>query len=473
MTSESRDIAAIWSDYASGVGYDDLPDDVRRITKWLVLDTLSTTLAANTLGVGIPQVLAWARASGGAPEATLLGFTDKLPVVSAAMVNGGMAHALNFDDTTSVGQGHLGPTSFPTAFASAELKGGATGKELMTAIAVGAELMSRIGVALSRSEQRFSESKPQPTQMPGYFASALSASHMLGFDALQTHSALGLAFMQASGGRQPVLEGRPAKAIYAAFSNQGGMLSVMLAREGLLGDCDVFEGKAGYFPTYYGGAFDRPTLVDGLGEEFYLTNVGFKPWPTTGVAHVFIEAASNIVSRSGFDATRIAHVQIRGEPHIQTFCEPLATRRNPQAPVEGEDSVIFATAKSLVTGSISLADLQPTPEGLFEPEAVRIANVIDYTVDESLGKSGVVEVTLRSGEKLTERVDLARGHRDNPLTDEQRRQKFLDCSVHAGTAIPQSALEQVMEIIDGLEDVPDVRVLAGLLAGDAAPRGAA
>jgi 2-methylcitrate dehydratase PrpD len=452
-----------WAEYASRATYGDLPDDVRRILRWLVLDTLSTTLAANTLGVGIPQLLSWARGAGGAPEATLLGFGDRLPSAAAAMVNGGMAHALNFDDTTAVGSGHLGPVTFPSAFAAAELRGGATGKELMAAIAVGAELMSRIGVALVKAESAYTEAKPQPTQMPGFFASAVSASHMLDFDALQTHSALGLAFMQASGGRQPVLDGRPAKAVYAAFSNQGGMQAALLTRHGLRGDCNVFEGRAGFFPTYYDGAFDRPSLVDGLGEEFFLKNVGFKPWPTTGVAHVFIAAASDL--HRDLDPADVQSVRIIGEPHLASFCEPSQIRRNPQAPVEAEDSVLFATAKALATGNMTLADLQPTTEGLFDYQAVRIANIIEWEVDASLGRSGIVEVTLGSGEKRTRRVDQAPGHRDNPLTDDQREQKFIACAQHAGSWIDDASLREVIDLVAHLEDVSDVRVLATLLSG--------
>jgi len=464
MASASEDLAVTWAAYAAGLTYDDLPNNVRRVLRWLVLDTLSTTLAANTLGVGIPQVLAWARGAGGTGEASLLGFGDKLPAAAAAMVNGGMAHALNFDDTTAVGSGHLGPVTFPSAFAAAELRGGASGRELMVSIAAGAELMSRIGVALKRVEVGYTEAKPQPTQMPGFFASALSASRMLKFDALQTHSALGLAFMQASGGRQPVLDGRPAKAIYAAFSNQGGMQAALLTREGLLGDCDVFEGKAGYFPTYYDGAFDRSALVDGLGEEFFLLNVGFKPWPTTGVAHVFISAAVEL--HASLDPSEIVGVRIVGEPHLASFCEPSQVRRNPQAPVEAEDSVLFATAKALATGGVTLADLQPTRGGLFDVEAVRIANLIAWEVDESLGRSGIVEVTLASGEVRTTRVDHAPGHRDAPLTDEQRTAKFLACAAHAGTTIPDASLREVVDLVGHLEDVEDVRVLARLLSGE-------
>ena len=86
-------------------------------------------------------------------------------------------------------------------------------------------------------------------------------------------------------------------------------------------------------------------------------------------------------------------------------------------------------------------------------------------MDESLGKSGVVTITLSSGERLTERVDQARGHRDRPLSDAQRRQKFVDCAAHAGSALSASTLDEVMTMVDHLEDVPDVRVLADLLRG--------
>lgn len=463
MSAGTRDIAAIWAEYAAGVTYDALPGDVRKVIRWLVLDTLATTLAANTLGVGVPQLLHWARGAGGAREATLLGFGDRLPATTAAMVNGGMAHALNFDDTTAVGSGHLGPVTFPSAFAAAELKGGATGKELMTAIAAGAELMSRIGVAITRPPQPYTEAKPQPTQMPGFFAAAVSAGRMLEFDAPRMHSAIGLAYMQASGGRQPVLDGRPAKAIYTAFSNQGGMQAALLTRLGLLGDCDAFEGKAGFFPTYHANVYDRPALVDDLGSTFYLTNVGFKPWPTTGVAHVFIAAAAEL--HAALDPADVVRVRIAGEPHLASFCEPSQLRRNPQAPVEAEDSVLFATAKALVRGGVTLADLQPTTEGLFESHAVRIANLIEWEVDESLGKSGVVEVTLASGEVRSKRVDLAPGHRDNPLTDDQRRAKFYACAQHAGTRLDDAALREVVDMAGRLDDVTDVRDFARLLTG--------
>ena len=462
----AEELTSLWARFGAELTYDDLPEQARRTVRDLTLDTLGVALAANTLGVGVPQLLAWARTAGGAPQASLIGLPDALPAASAAMVNGGMAHALNFDDTTAVGSGHLGPVTLPTALAAAELRGGVSGKEFMAALAAGMELMARIGASLAAAGSAFTESKPQPTQMPGCFAAAMSASRALGFTPQETHSALGLAFMQASGGRQPVLEGRPAKAVYAAFSCHAGMLSALLSREGLLGDCDAFEGEAGFFPTYYGGAFHRPVMSDGLGGEWLLLNTGLKPWPTTGVAHVFIEAAANIRAAHSPPPSAVARVLVRGEPHIRTFCEPLQVRRNPRSPVEAEDSVIFATARALVAGGVALADLQPTAQGLFDESVLRVANRTEYEVDESLGKSGVVEVTLESGETFSARMDAPRGHRDNPLTDGQRRQKFRDCAIHAGTPLDDRAVGEVIAVVESLDDLPDVGALLPLLRGE-------
>lgn len=466
------ELTALWARFGAELSYDDLPEQARRTVREVTLDTLGVALAANTLGVGVPQLLAWARTAGGAPQASLIGLPDRLPVASAAMVNGGLAHALNFDDTTAVGSGHLGPVTLPAALAAAELRGGVSGKDFIASLAAGMELMSRIGAALAGGVA-FTESKPQPTQMPGYFAAAMTASRALGFAPRQAHSALGLAFMQASGGRQPVLEGRPAKAVYAAFSCFGGVLSALLTREGLQGDCDAFEGEAGFFPTYYGGAFDRAAMTEGLGEQWFLLNVGLKPWPTTGVAHVFIEAAANIHAAHAPPPSAIERVVVRGEPHIRTFCEPLQVRRNPQSAVEAEDSVIFAAARALVTGGVALADLQPTADGLFAKSALRVANRVEYEVDESLGKSGVVEVALTSGEMISERVDAPRGHRDNPLSDDQRRRKFRECAAHAGTALDDQAVADIIAAVENLDDIADVAVLPRLLRGEASAPGLA
>ena len=120
----AEELTLLWARFGAELTYDDLPESVRRTVRSVALDTFATTLAANTLGIGIQQLLTWARRAGGTEEASLIGLPDRLPAAVAAMLNGGMAHALNFDDSTAVGSGHLGPVTLPTALVAAELRGG-------------------------------------------------------------------------------------------------------------------------------------------------------------------------------------------------------------------------------------------------------------------------------------------------------------------------------------------------------------
>lgn len=443
--------------YAATTSYASLPPEVVTALKRILLDTLGTTLAATTLGVGRRELVQVVRDAGGTPEATLLGLGDRVPALAAALANGGLSHALNFDDVSAGGAGHMGVTSIPAALAVAEKHGGIPGRDFLAAMASGCEVMARIGVAIKRSEEGYTESKPQPTQMPGYFSCAAAAGRALGLTPPQMHSAFGLALMQCGGGRQPVLEGRPAKAIYAAFCNQGGALSALLAAQGLEADCDLLLGEAGFFKTFYGGRYDRAVLVEGLGKEFYLLNVGFKPWPTTGVAHPFILAALEL--RGRLDPSSIEKVHLIGGEHAQTFCEPLATRTQPKSPVEAEDSVPFSVAKALANGRLGLADLQPGRVGLDQPEAVRIAGRISYSIEASLGSAGIVEVTA-GGQEYRARVDKA-----PPMGYEALVEKFMDCAGLAAAPLPEGTLRRVVEMVERLEEVEDVAAIPALLGG--------
>lgn len=455
--SASSDVVIPLSEFAAGLTYGRLPAEVVTTVKRILLDSLGTTLAANTLGVGCPELVGVVQRAGGAPQATLIGIGGKVPAVLAALANGGMSHALNYDDVAGPrGSGHLGVTSVPAALAAAEYRGGVSGKELITAVAAGNELMARLGLAISLAEVEYTESKPQPTQMPGCFSAAVSAARVLGFTPHQMHSTLGHALMQASGGRQPVLEGRPAKAIYAAYSNQVGMLSAQLVEAGLDCDCDVFEGEAGLFKTYYHGRYDRTALADGLGAEWQMLDIGFKPWPTTNVAHPFIDAARQLREELGFEADDVAEIHIRGGAHARTFCEPETKRKRPQSPVEAEDSIYFTTAKALATGSVTLADLQPTPDGIFDEQTLELTGRMRLTVEEALKRSGIVEVSLVDGRSASKRVDAPLGHPTNPMPRDVLVAKFLDCARHASLPLSRERLDRVIALVDDLEHVDDV-----------------
>src|SRR5205823_3135416 len=98
--------------------------------------------------------------------------------------------------------------------------------------------------------------------------------------------------------------------------------------------CAVFAGEAGFFPTFYADRYERATLTERLGDEYLLLGVGFKPWPTTGRAHPFIEAALRLASEHDLHPQAIAEIEVRGGNYIRVFCEPLAVRLRPRSSVE-------------------------------------------------------------------------------------------------------------------------------------------
>ena len=431
--------------------YEQLPASAVEGVKRILLDCLGTALAGSSLGTGAKELLAVVEASGGKPEAAVLGTSLRAPAVLAALANGGLAHALNYDDYLPGAGVHLGVTSVPAALAAAEHSGGVSGKELIAALAAGNELMARLGFAIERVQGAYTETRPQVSQMLGYLNAAACAGRVLRLTDAQMHSALGMAFMQASGGRQPVLEGTPAKALYAAFPSQGGMLSALLAEQGLGAECAAFEGQAGLFATYFGNAYAAGELEQGLGERWRFQEITFKPWPTTSVAHVFIEAAISLAEQHHLRAADVARVHLRGQAHIRTFCEPAATRQAPRSSVEAEDSIPFAVAKALANRQVTLDDIQP--DGLTQPETLQIGARTTYAIDDSLGTGGIVELTTAAGQVLEAKVERALGHPPRELSWEQLAAKFRDC---AGHALQPVAAEETLDMIAGLERLDDV-----------------
>jgi 2-methylcitrate dehydratase PrpD len=452
--SAATGITARIADHLANLTYESLPPAVTATLKHLVLDTLGTTLAAGTLGEGCRELVAVARGAGGAPESTLLGFGPKVPAAQAALVNGGLAHALNYDP------GHLG-LIFPAALAAAERVGGVSGREFLAGLAAGVELAARLARARPPARSENASTIVLEGQLFGYFGTAAAASRVLKLNASQMHSALGLALMQAAGTMQVVLEGDPpAKAIYGAFANHGGMLAALLAAQGLGAACSAIDGEAGLYGIFYGDPGAADAVIDGLGEEYELVRMSFKPWPTSGIAHPFIEAALDLATRHNLDPATVEEIQLRGGPQVRHWFEPEDQRKRPQNAAMAANSVYYAVAKALANRRVTLADF--TAAGLFQPETLQLMDRMHFTADPELGRSGVVEV-VTDGERIAKRVDTPRGRSANPMTQDQLVEKFRDCARYAATPLPPANLEEVISLVSVLEELPDVSAIPALL----------
>lgn len=452
-------VSAEWADFSSSLTYERLPSETVPLLKGVILDTIGTMLAGTTLGDCCEPVVEVFQSAGGTQETTVIGHGFRLPALTAAFANGATAHALNYD---SGGAGHIGVAAVPSPLGVAERIGAVSGKELLTAVAVAAEVTARLALSLSvagvDANEKFLEG-----QLLSYFGAAAGAGRVLRLSPEQMHNCLGLALMQAAGTRQVSFEGGAAKAIYGAYGNMGGTLAALMAAKGIDARCDFLEGPAGVFSLFYGGKHDHGVLHDGLGERFALMSTRFKPWPTSGVLHPFIEASIQLHDRHHLQPDAVERIHVRASPRAKMWLEPAEERRRPHNAATAANSIFFGVTKGLVNGAVGLGDV--TPEGLKQPEALRLAALVTYSLDEAVRSGGTVEVTTRTGQTFTSTVDSPMGSGSRQMTYEQLVTKFKDCARYAARQPSNRAVEEVIGLVDRLEAVPDVAVIPARLSG--------
>jgi 2-methylcitrate dehydratase PrpD len=271
------------------------------------------------------------------------------------------------------------------------------------------------------------------------------------------HSAFGIALMQTSGTMQVVLGGDPpAKAIYGAFPNYGGLIAALLSKAGLGGQCDALEGAAGLYEMFYRGEY-RDAVFENLGRDFLLMRTSFKPWPTSSVAHPFIEAAGKIAER-GVKPSAIKAVQVIGDEHIRPWCEPLEERCAPKNAASAGNSVPFAVARALVHGDLLLRDF--TEQGIKDEVANAVAMRTTYALQRGLN-GGVVKVSTNDGQEQQVHIEAPLGHPSRPVPYERLVAKFRDCCRYSVTSLPPERIDRLIALIDNLED-EDFRLIANL-----------
>jgi 2-methylcitrate dehydratase PrpD len=408
--SEGPSITQRLAEYAASITFESLPNDAVVAVKHLVLDSLGTALAATTMGEGCRELVAMVVAGGGHPQATVLGFGHRGPAPLIALANGGLVHALNYD---AGGSGHLGVVALVAPLAAAEMVGGVTGKQFITACATAAEVTARMSAA-AHGFDTHGELPWLAGQFLGYVGAAAGAGRILELSPLQMLSAIALACMQASGTRQVVLDGDPpAKAIYGAFPNQGGMQAALMSQCGLRADCAALEGSGGFYAAFYGAPERASEVTQGLGERFLLTDVRYKAWPTSGIVAPFIEAALRLRAEHRVTAEQVQRVEFTGAQRLSHWCEPVAQRRKPQSAANAANSIFFGIANALTYGEVTLR--QFTPAGFADPAVGAVAGKTSFVLNDDPATGSTLTVWTTDGRELRAPVAPAA----TPVTEEQ------------------------------------------------------
>lgn len=440
------------AEHAAALTYDMLPEELVALTKRCILDTLGVTLGASRLSPQGQTLADYVRDIGGKAESTVMGFGFKAPAGAAVFVNGSLGHMLDYDDVAKTG--HLSIVTIPVALALAERKGGIDGKDLITAVAAGMDVMTRLSAAIT-IPQWISNEGWFATQLLGYIAGAATAGHVLGLNADQMENAFGNAFTQTAGSRQMAVdESTDLRAMQAGFCGQGAVLAADLAQRGIIGSKAIIEGKYGFFKTYVRDENpDWQALVGDLGNHFpVLQTHGFKVWPHC--AHIRpCTAAILQLRRDGVAPEAVDSIDIvGGSQATQLLSTPIEAKRRPQAAIDAKYSVPFTSAVAMTNGSVTLRDY--TPEGLNNPAVLAMADRVRYRPDTTSNLlMPTVEVRLKNGDTRSCQVQSVPGDADEPVGWTEIDAKFRDCI--SFVELDTGSVDRIVESIAGLEKMAD------------------
>jgi Uncharacterized protein involved in propionate catabolism len=440
---------------------DGVPDRVRASVRQRVLDTVGIAVAASGLDTS-RAVLGYVAEQGGRPQAHAVGVPTLLPAPMAALANGTLAHSLDYDDTHLPSVLHPSASVVPAGLAAAEMTG-ASGAELVAAVAVGLEICVRLGMGgydRDAGNSLFFERGQHATSICGAIGGAATAALLTGADAAGVLHAMGLAVSMSGGVIEANRTGGTVKRLHCGWAAHAAVTAAALAARGFTGPPTVFEGRFGFYQAWLDGRFDEQAVRGGLGTDWEVPGIFFKPYPANHFTHTAADAALALRDR-GVRLDEVTSIRLGvAAPTVRTIGEPIEVKRAPATGYAAQFSGPYVVVAGFLGGGglgLGLDDF--TDDKATDPvrrghmAKVEVRSDPDCTAVFPNQFPAVLTVVTRDGRELTERVMANRGGPARPLDDAELARKFTD---NAGRRLDPHAVESIRTAIETLDQQPTV-----------------
>ncbi len=398
----------------------DFPHAARSRAVYAMTDCVACILAGSQepLADKLLRVVSRAPHEGG--RGLLIGTPDYSTPADAALYNGALAHALDYDDSNHPAYAHPSAVLLPAMLAVSEMAD-ATGRDFVTSYILGLEVVGKLGRALQPQHMKQGW---HATITFGTLAAAVCAGRLLKLTEDQLVMAIGIAGSAAGGWRANF--GTMVKPLHAGYAARNGVLAALLAREGFNAAEESIEHKYGY----------ANVLNDGKGVDFLqlqcwgepleiMTDYGIalKPYPSCGATHTGIEAALLLRTEIGQGAIQSVRAGVS-----QLAFEPLILGL-PKSPLEAKFSLRYCISAALTQGAVGLTTFS---DRVFASPALnelmpRVTMQADERVLHDTEFATVVSIEMADGEKHEKLVPLALGKPERWFTEKQLFDKFVDC----------------------------------------------
>ncbi len=432
--------------WASAVTWDDLPQPVRHAARRALVDSLGVALGGST-NEAVTILLEHLDEVGGPGRATLIGHRRRTDVVSATLVNGVMAHVLDFDDTLLPTRIHASAPLLPALLALGEGRD-TPFRELLTAFVVGLELQARLALAMYPD---YADRGWHGTGVVGPVAVAVAAGRLLHLDEQQTAHAVGLGATQGAG--ITAVFGSMAKSLNLGRAGASGVQCALLAERGFTSNPRALDQPAKWF-VRYSDVLDEDALLGDLGQRWAVSVDGFKPYACGLVAHAVLDGVCDLRQRTQVPPDDVQRLHLRVPPESLVLMGNLS----PVTELEAKFSVAYAAAAGYLDGSAG-------PETFYEdrvhdPRYRALLARVELQGDPGLRQDeAVVSLTTSAGQTHTAHVEHALGTQANPMTDRHLSEKFTSL---ASPVLGGAGAAAVLERLWRSEQEPVAELAAAL-----------
>lgn len=460
MTHATNDETRVLARYAADMRYEDIPEAVRNSAVDLLIDQVGVQIGCAELPWAQQVRSHWGR-PGGAPEASVVRYGDRLPVMTAAFINAVFGHSFEYDDANPLVHGHLGAELIPPLLAYAE-RGHIGGREFLAALVAGYEVRGRIGWAVS--PDMLENGGPQYSTTCGPFGVAAALGRLHGCDTELIRDAMGIAGTYSGGLMQYDHGGGSVKRLFAAVGASGGMQAFELARAGITGPEGILEGARGLLKIYP-DKYRPERLTADLGSKWTIDYMLFKPYCCCAIIHPAIDAMRQVLDQSRVKPEGIAKVVV-AYPKASVDHSSIT---DPKDLLGMQFSTAFSLAITALKGHNTPRAY--TLETMHDPGIRAVAGKVSLVEDgqlDQLFETGhmAAKVTLEctDGRRFEQLVRDAKGSRAVKFTKEDVEEKFSSQAVDVFGA---SRTGQILETLRNVGKQPDMAEVVKLLVDPA------
>jgi 2-methylcitrate dehydratase PrpD len=457
LTQENRPVKNATEKIARFIAntrYENIPRPVLDANRTIILDGIANVLAGSKQAV-LEYVRRYVDRLGGRPECTIVGSGARTNAPLAAFANGAAMHVLDYEPQ-GIPSTHGTSTLLPGILALAEVNGG-SGKDVLTAFAIGWEIQQRIAMAARNAQSR-------PFHPPGIYgppACAAGCASLLRLDEQKVRMALGIACSRT--GALFANNGTMTKCTHPGNAGRMGVEGVMLAQDGFTANESIFEAVRGYVETLFGEEFEWNALLDGLGEQWNLQQYGFniKRYPAQIHMQWATESVVLLREKYGIRADDVEWLELEVSSR-----RPGLSRPAPATGLDGKFSFEYCAAVALTQDMVGI-DSFSDPVRFSAPVEAALRKIRlkpnpdiptasqEYWVQARAG--------LKDGRVLVERCDSYRGAARTPITRDAHLVKVRDCMKRG---LSEAAMDRLIGLVEDIERLDDARVLVRALNGE-------